>query len=287
MDQHHSSRPRNYQQPFNWWGYRASPERPLSITELITQGTLDEQLAAFLWIVMEERGTIIVAATPQEAGKTTMLTALLDFIPPEVELIYLRGWYERFEFLDEDRDPASTYLLSNEISSHLPIYMWGRGVRRLFDAVGAGFGFGATVHASSAAEVIHMLEHYPLEVPQDLITGIDVVVTMTFRPGVKNPQRRVMRVEWIEDSAGAPSPRILASRDVIGTELQASPGMLINALVRNLGIEREDATHRLARRTAALTRMVRSETFTSSDVRRAIQRFRTEAPKQRSSASGR
>jgi archaeal flagellar protein FlaI len=287
MDEHHTSRPRNYQQPFNWWGYRSSPERPLSITELIHQGTLDEQLAAFLWILMEERGTIIVAATPQEAGKTTMLTALLDFIQPEVELIYLRGWYERFEFLDEDRDPASTYLLSNEISSHLPIYMWGRGVRRLFDAAAAGFGFGATVHAASAAEVIHMLEHYPLEVPPKLIAEIDVVVTLTYRPGARNQQRRVMRVEWIEDAVGEPSPRVLASRDVIGTELQSSAGMLINALVRNLGIEREDATSRLARRTAALTRMVRSETFVSSDVRRAIARFRTEASPKRSSESGR
>jgi hypothetical protein len=286
MSDRHSPGTRNYQQPFNWWGYRASPTEPLSITELIRQGTLDEQIAAFLWIVMEERGSIIVAATPHEAGKTTMLTALLDFIPPEIETIYLRGWYERFEFLDEERNPAETYLLSNEISSHLPIYMWGRGVRRMFDAAGAGFGFGATVHAASADEVIHMLEHYPLEVPPKLITEIDVVLTLAYRPGARNPLRRVMRLELIEDAGGVPAPRVLASRDVIGTELHSSPGMLINALVRTFGLEREEATSRLARRTAALTRMIRSETFASADVRRAIQKARSNRSPDRTRTPG-
>ncbi|TVR76183.1 MAG: type II secretion system protein E [Sphaerobacteraceae bacterium] len=287
MNEHHFARPRNYQQPFNWWGYRASPERPLTITELISQGTLDDQLAAFLWVVMEERATIIVAATPQEAGKTTMLTALLDFLPEGIEQIYLRGWYERFEFLEEDRDPTATYLLSNEISSHLPIYMWGRGVRRMFEAASEGYGFGATVHAASAAEVIHMLENYPLEVPQQLLTEIDLVLTMTYRPGVKKPLRRVMRLELIENAGQVPAPRILASRDVIGTELQSSPGTLINALVRQFGMEREDATSRLARRSSALTKMVRSETFAPEDVHRAIKRFRSSASASRSSESGR
>jgi hypothetical protein len=278
MDNHQSSTPRDYKQPFNWWGYRPSPERPLSIVELIHHGTLDEQVAAFLWIAMEERESLIVAATPHEAGKTTMLTALLDFLRPEIDLIYLRGWYERFEFLQEDRDPANTYLLSNEISSHLPIYMWGRGVRKMFEAAGAGYGFGATVHAASAEEVLRLLHHYPLEVPESLLTAIDLVVTMSYRPGVKNPQRRVMRLEVIEDNAGTPEPRTLASREVIGTELRSSPGFLINALVRKFGLEREYATNELARRVSVLKRLVRSQTFASEDVRRAIRRYHDRAP---------
>jgi hypothetical protein len=265
---------RDYKQPFNWWGYRSSPDRPMSIVELLAQGTLDEQVAGFLWIAMEERASLIVAATPQEAGKTTMLTALLDFLRPEIETIYLRGWYERFEFLEDGRDPASTYLLSNEISSHLPIYMWGRGVRRMFEAAGAGYGVAATVHAASAEEVLDMLTRYPLEVPENLQTGIDLILTLSFRPGVRNPQRRVMRLEVIENNGGTPVPRTLASREVIGTELLTSPGSLINALVRKFGLEREYATSELAHRVSVLKRLQRSETFAQEDVRRAIDRYR-------------
>lgn len=291
MDHHQPSAPRDYKQPFNWWGYRSSPARPMSIVELIYHGTLDDQVAAFLWIALEERASLIVAATPHEAGKTTMLTALLDFLRPEVEKLYLRGWYERFAFLEDERDPSQAYLLSNEISSHLPIYMWGRGVRMLFESAAAGYGIGATVHAGNAREVLTMLANYPLEVPESLLTEIDLVLTLSFRPGVKNPQRRVMRLEVIDDSAGRPEARTIASRDVIGTELLSSPGTLINALVRSFGLEREYATNELAHRVSVLRRLVRSETFAQEDVRRAIQRYREKMSKSRpgrsDSASGR
>lgn len=273
--QHHSpSSRRDHSQPYNWWGYRSSPGDPLSIVQLVNQGTLDARSAAFLWIAMEQRASLIVAAEPMEAGKTTMLTALLDFLPPEVETIYLRGWYERFEFLEDDRDPAATYLLSNEISSHLPIYMWGHGVRRMFEAAGAGYGIGATVHEQNAEGVLRLLSNYPLEVPDSLLTSIDLVVTLSYRQRAGRDLRRVMRLEMIEDQAGRPTPRTLASRDVIGTDLHVSPGLLINALVRHFGLERDYATNELAHRVSWLERLVRNETFSVPDVRRAIDRYR-------------
>lgn len=274
MQHHTSSTGPKYSQPYNWWGYRSSPDEPLSIAQLIDQGALDSQLAAFLWIAMEQRASLIVAAEPKEAGKTTMLTALLDFLRPEIEAIYLRGWYERFEFLEDERDPAATYLLSNEISSHLPIYMWGRGVRRMFEAAQAGYGIGATVHAQNADGVLRLLSSYPLEVPDSLLETIDLVLTLSFRRRAGKDLRRVMRLELIESQSGRPAPRTLASRDVIGTELQASPGLLINALVRHFGLEREYATSELAQRVSWLDRLVRNQTFSVPDVRRAIGRYR-------------
>lgn len=258
----------------------------MSIVELIHHGTIDAQVAAFLWIALEERASLIVAATPHEAGKTTMLTALLDFLRPEIELIYLRGWYERFEFLEDERDPALIYLLSNEISSHLPIYMWGRGVRKLFEAAGAGYGFGATVHAANAEEVLRMMRNYPLEVPDELLTEVDLVLTMSFRPGAKNPQRRVMQLEVIDDVGSSPAPRTIASREVIGTELQSSPGTLINALVRSFGLERAQATNELAQRVSLLRRLVRNETFAPEDVRRAIRRYHDGESTDRTGSTG-
>jgi hypothetical protein len=274
MTHHQSSTSRDYQQPFNWWGYRTTPEQPLSLVELIHRGTLDEQIGAFLWMAMEQRASLIVAATPHEAGKTTMLTALLDFLPEGTERIYLRGWYERFEFVEDERDPASAYLLSNEISSHLPIYMWGRGVRKLFEAAAAGYGFGATVHADGATEVLRMMANYPLEVPEQMLSEIDLVLTLSYRPGVRNSQRRMMKLEVIEDAGGRPAPKTIASRDVIGTELQYSPGTLINTLVRSFGLERSYVTNELAQRVSLLRRLVRGKTFDSKDVQKAVRRLR-------------
>lgn len=277
MDHQASPAQRNYDQPFNWWGYRTRPDQPLSIVELIDQGTLDSRLAAFLWIAMEQRASLIVAATPHEAGKTTVLTALLDFLQSDIDMIYLRGWYERFDFMSEGRDPAKSYLLSNEVSSHLPIYMWGRGVRKMFEAAGEGYGVAATVHAENADEVLRLLANYPLEVPERLLTELDLVLTLSYRRSPKRDLRRVVRLEVIGDVDGTPVPQTIASREVISTELQSPPGLLINTLVRHFGLDRDYATDQFAQRVSYLDRLVRSRTLALRDARLAIQRYRSAA----------
>ena len=52
-----------------------------SIVELIRAGTLDAELAAQLWLLVEARVPIVVAAEAQGVGKSTLLHALLDFLP--------------------------------------------------------------------------------------------------------------------------------------------------------------------------------------------------------------
>lgn len=135
--------PRDDDEHYGWWGFGWEVPRPLSVIDLIAAGNFDARTAALLWLLIESRASIIVAADPSGAGKTTTLTALGDFLPPDTARIYLRGWNETFDFVDT-ADPARSYLLCNEISAHLPIYLWGRKVLQLFDARGRGFAFGAT-----------------------------------------------------------------------------------------------------------------------------------------------
>jgi type IV secretory pathway ATPase VirB11/archaellum biosynthesis ATPase len=151
-----------YDEPFGWWGYHWTPSEPRSIVWLLQAGALDAQLGAFLTLAMEARRSFIVIAEPHEAGKTTLLTALLDFLPAGTRPVYLRGWYERFAFLDTV-PAADAYLLCNEISSHLPTYMWGGGVRRVFEAAARDYPLATTMHASSAERAFAQLLAYPLE----------------------------------------------------------------------------------------------------------------------------
>jgi hypothetical protein len=267
-----TSQQRDYSQPFSWWGYRSSPEQPTSIIELINRGALDTRLAAFLWLALEQRSSLFVTATPPEAGKTTMLTALLDFLPEDVELIYLRGWYERFSFLDEGRDPSTFYLLSNEISSHLPTYLWGRGVRRLFEAADAGYSMAATVHADGAREVLDLLARYPLEVPRAHLAHVKLVLTLSYRRVKEKQLRRVTRLESVEAAAGGPEIRMLAERDVVIGELQSPPGRLIAALCHLYGLEREYAAAQFARREAFLERLLKGGMLDIADVRSELRR---------------
>ncbi|MCI0437728.1 MAG: type II secretion system protein E, partial [Chloroflexi bacterium] len=126
-----------------WWGGYGRGEDRLSLLDLIRNGTLDLQMAALLWGLVERKTSIIVAAGPQRAGKTTLLSALVDFMPPWFERVHTRGIHEDFSFLSQT-DPSKTCILIPELSDHTPAYLWGIRVQTLFDALARGYSMAAT-----------------------------------------------------------------------------------------------------------------------------------------------
>src|SRR3954468_5834195 len=116
----------DYDEPFSWWGWHWQPPVPLSVIQLIEARSFDTKLMALIWALLARRASVIVGAEPPLAGKTTTLTALLDFLPAGTQTLYLRGHYESFAFADDSAtDPHTSYLLANEMSDHLAIYFWG------------------------------------------------------------------------------------------------------------------------------------------------------------------
>jgi hypothetical protein len=241
----------SYGDPFGWWGYHWTPPEPRSLLWLIERGSLDLQLAAFLSLAIEARASMIVVSEPHEAGKTTLLTALLDFLPEETQPVYLRGWYERFSFLDT-LPPEAGYILCNEISSHLPTYLWGRGVRRVFDAATAGYPLATTMHAASAAGAFDQLAAYPLEVPVDQLAAIDLVITIGVGYASNKLLRRVVRIEHVTPGADRPAIQSIAIREPLRAELNYQLGRLIGTLTSLTGESDDRAAARLATRVRTL-----------------------------------
>jgi energy-coupling factor transporter ATP-binding protein EcfA2 len=169
--------PASYDEPFAWWGPIWTRPGARHVADLIRDGTIAAETAGLLWSLLARRASLVVVAEPSGAGKTTLLTALLDFLPPGTRRLFLRGCYEPFAFLDDPAmEPARTTLLVNEISAHLPAYLWGPGVRRALEATSRGFGLAATAHATSAAELVRSLAGYPLRVPVEAIAALGLVV---------------------------------------------------------------------------------------------------------------
>ena len=139
--------------PEGWWGYHWEPPTPMSAVEIIGSGLIDARLMATLWAVMSRRRSVMLSSEAPQAGKTTTLSALVDFLPEETVGVFVRGWWERYEWLDEV-DPNRAYLLINEMSDHLPIYVWGRAARGALMLAGKGWGLGATMHADSLDEAV-------------------------------------------------------------------------------------------------------------------------------------
>jgi hypothetical protein len=236
-----------YTQPFGWWGYHWTPADQHSILWLIERGSLDHQVAAFLSLAIQARASLVVVAEPQEAGKTTLLTALLDFLPENTQPIYLRGWYERFTFL-ESVPPAVGYLLCNEISAHLPTYLWGNGVRRLFEAVEAGYPFATTMHATSASDALDQLAAYPISIPPHQLHLPNLVVTVGVGYATNRLLRRVTRIERVVRGDEEPIIEALTHRESLRGELVYQVGRMVGTLAELHRVSDLDASAMLARR---------------------------------------
>src|SRR5512135_1242130 len=60
--------------------------RMLSVVDLIEAGTMTRVLAAYALVAIGQGASFMVGALPGGAGKTTVMGALLNFVPPEVDL---------------------------------------------------------------------------------------------------------------------------------------------------------------------------------------------------------
>ena len=142
--------------PEGWWGYSWTPPNPMSVVEIIGTPVIDTRLMATLWAVVARRRSVMLSSEAPHAGKTTTLSALVDFLPDDTTGIFVRGWWESYDWLDEI-PPGTGYLLINEMSDHLPIYVWGRAARGALMLAGKGWGLGATMHADSLPEALESL----------------------------------------------------------------------------------------------------------------------------------
>src|ERR1700704_596151 len=147
---------RDYDMPVGWWGWNWEPPVPMSITQLLEAGNMDARTAALCGMTIESHGSLPLPAEQPHSGKTTTLTALLDFLPSATRRIFIRGWAETFDFLGQTR-PDATLLLANELSSHLPVYLWGPKAVRVFEALRRGYALASTLHADSCDEALAQL----------------------------------------------------------------------------------------------------------------------------------
>jgi hypothetical protein len=168
-----------YEEPFAWWGPGWQAPAPRGILELLRDETIDPWTGANLWAALNRRRSLAVVASDSGVGKTTLLTALLDFLPPRTRRVYLRGCFETFAFLSDPAiKPVESALLVNEISPHLPVYLWGPAVARTLEAAQRGFVLLATAHANSVHDFVGALTGSPLHIPAAQTAAFELLVLM-------------------------------------------------------------------------------------------------------------
>ena len=184
-----------------WWGGEGRSDNRPTLLDLVRNNTLDLTLASLLWLIVERKASIVAAAGPQLAGKTTLITAALDFMPTEYRQVLTRGRDEDFSFLDQT-DPSVTYALVPELSDHTPAYLWGDSVRTLFDALDRGYSMMATIHADTPQQVLDMLSGPPALVPGHLLHHVGFVANLSLSYGERDMTRRLGLLSTVTRSDG-------------------------------------------------------------------------------------
>jgi hypothetical protein len=260
-------------QPESWWGWHGyNQPQPLSITQIIAAGTMPPRIAAMLWLAVEHGASIILAADPPGAGKTTILTALLAFARPDASVYFTQGWGETFDLPPKDGD-APIYMLINEISDHLPVYSWGPYVQRAFELMSEGYALASTMHADTVDGVLAQLTDENDVEPRHL-GHLAFVVPMFV--GAQNG-RRVRRVSEVAvlEPLGPGYDRHSVARwnpDEDAYDVLSTPAE-IDAVARRLRMEPDVFMEALARREQFIEALVVDGVSEIADVQARVDTF--------------
>ncbi|HBO97919.1 MAG TPA: hypothetical protein DE315_05450 [Candidatus Omnitrophica bacterium] len=196
---------------------------PLSILELVREGSLTHEVAAQLWLYIEgmsiRPANIIIAGGPG-VGKTTLLNALFGFIPETDRLVVIEDTLELNTFLEEscsrlesDEDLSLADLVKNALRMRPERIIVGevRGdeARDMITACNIGKYCIGTIHALTSREAIIRLQSEPMNIPEMLVNLIDVFIVLK-RYHVKDKIFRV--IDEVSETSGMEQVKILLSQ---------------------------------------------------------------------------
>ncbi len=263
--------------PTSWWGWHGwNHPQPMSIVEIIRDGTLPEELAAVFWLGIERGASFIFAADPPGAGKTTLLTSLLPFADPDAWAYFTRGWGETFDLPPRPEGSTPVFLMVNEMSDHLPVYSWGPYVVRAFELLAQGYSLLTTMHADDCEEALAQLEE-DNRVPRSHIAHLTFIVPLAVRhAGPRGTLRRVNEVGLVgSDGADGYTLRRIARWDSARDAFALLDGEGDRAaLAGRLGMPQNALDRALAERTAFLSHLVREGVTGLDDVEARIEAWR-------------
>jgi flagellar protein FlaI len=269
---------------------------PLTITDLISFRTLSSEMAAYLWYIIENRASVIVAGGVA-AGKTTMLNCLSMFIKPEMKIVSVEDTQElnlphenwipsvvRLGFGHEDNKGGAITLfdLLKAAVRQRPDYIIVGEVRgeeayTLFQAMATGHLGMSTIHAESVEAVISRLEAEPMNIPKSLIAMTDVIMVVTRTEIEGKPARRVIAASELAELDS--ETKNLLSENIFRWEPKedrvvfSGHSSILEEHARKSGASKEDIDRELCSRKIVLEWLVQSGIRRYTDVANVIREY--------------
>lgn len=190
----------------------------ISIVQLIKWGTMSSLMAAYIWMLLEEKMSLWICGETA-SGKTTTLSAITSFIPEsykvvsieEVPEVYVphKNWVrevvrETGNASSEEQGAVSMFQLLKAALRQRPNYIIVGEIRGqegniAFQAMQTGHPVIATFHAATISKLVQRITNYPINIPK---THIDNLNAAIFQSAVNDPEtgrykRRVLTLNEI------------------------------------------------------------------------------------------
>lgn len=162
--------------------------RMLSITDLLDAGTFTPDLAAHCIAAVASGTSFLVGAVPGGAGKTTVMGALLNFVPPDLRLqaatpqAVMRAGNVRRCWVCHEIGPGPYYA-----------YLWGAPLRAWFALARGDSMLASNLHADTIEEVEYQTVGENT-VPEEDLRRVRLILFMKVRRGFHHTVREVTEV---------------------------------------------------------------------------------------------
>jgi flagellar protein FlaI len=245
-------------------------EDPYSIVDLINIGTFSEEMAAYFWMCLENRSSIMILGGTA-AGKTTALNTLACLIKPGSKIITIEetaelnlpheNWVsliarQSYGLGGSGVGEVSLFDLVKTSMRHRPDIMIVGEVRGqeayvLFQALATGHGGMCTMHAENLDSAVKRLTQKPMDISPAYIPLMNIVIPIQRVHLVKNNEkrayRRVITVNEIADYEDYKTPcKWDPAKDEHPMDFDQST--LLTSIAERQGVAKKDLIDEIGRR---------------------------------------
>ncbi len=163
----------------------------LSIVDLVSANTLTAEMAAYGLYAMAHGASVLTAAMPGNAGKTTLLACLLAGISARSRIVTISSDALLARF--DGRPATPEVMLIHEIGSGPWYgYLWGKHVSRAFELIQPNRALASCIHADTLDQLYGILTSDELGVPETDLTKMDLICFMHLDRMDNTYRRRVV-----------------------------------------------------------------------------------------------
>lgn len=268
---------------------------PLTITELISKGTVPPVLAGFLWMAVEGFGVYplnMIIAGGTGSGKTTTVNALSVFMPEDQRVITIEdtlelNLYERENWVQLEAIPGIyedtltvNALLKNSLRMRPDRLLIGevRGeeAETMFIAMDVGHqGVMSTLHANSAKECLLRLQSAPMSVPKAMFTLLDMII-MQHR--LKTPQGAIRRITEVSEVSLMGDELLLNNifsfdRTDMSLKRTSIPSQSVEKIASLSGRTKNEISQEISARAKVLNAMVEQKIWDYHSIRKVVSNY--------------